>query len=289
MIEEEAAKDNIGEIQMQLPLDLATFILNEKRDVLAEITNRQNTQIVVLPNQHLETPQYKIKCIQKSGEDKNSTLSYKLVETPDSKMPAKRSTPTRSTEKPAVGSTFKGKGIKFRIVNGLKNLLGKIFKKNKVSKKPVIKTSTVRSRNVASKRTQSKRRPASRVGSVAKKPRDYHTERTQPKRTPRRRDGRTRYNTAKSPVNDDKKQLAPPSINTYPEISGERMKTDNIPASPKQQEPTGSVATKQAIPDNTRPTENIGFAQPNPVIHETKIPEPMPAIGNEKLPTKSEE
>ena len=90
MIEEEAAKDNTAEIQVQLPLDFATFMLNEKRNILTEITERQKVQITVLPNQHLETPHYKIKRIRLNEVARNGGLSYELIEIPDAKMPEKQ-------------------------------------------------------------------------------------------------------------------------------------------------------------------------------------------------------
>ena len=66
MLEEEAMKENTARVIAQLPIDVATFLLNEKRAVLEEIEKRHTTDIVLVPNLHLETPHYEINWIRAS-------------------------------------------------------------------------------------------------------------------------------------------------------------------------------------------------------------------------------
>lgn len=80
LIEEQSIKAGSAQIQVQLPLDHATYILNEKRHVLNEIQAKSQTEIVIIPNTHLATPQYQLKLIK--DEHSKNTLSFKQVKIP---------------------------------------------------------------------------------------------------------------------------------------------------------------------------------------------------------------
>src|SRR5690554_259419 len=60
LIEEEAAKENTGQIRAIVPVSVGTFLLNEKRALIAEIEARHQTRVVILPNPHMETPHYEV-------------------------------------------------------------------------------------------------------------------------------------------------------------------------------------------------------------------------------------
>ena len=60
LIEEEAAKENTGQIRAEVPLNVGSFLLNDKREVIADIENRHNARIVILPNPHMDTPHYEV-------------------------------------------------------------------------------------------------------------------------------------------------------------------------------------------------------------------------------------
>lgn len=131
MIEEEAVKDNTTEIHVQLPVDFATYMLNEKRDILTDITARHKTRIIVLPNQHLVTPQYKIKRVRSNEISKSNEFSYNLVDAPDTIMPEKSIIQARVIEKPAIQTTVVTKSNVGLIAN-LKNFISKFFKNNPI-------------------------------------------------------------------------------------------------------------------------------------------------------------
>ncbi len=84
LIEEEAIKEGSFEIQLQLPIEIATFILNEKREVLIQIQKRHGVNIVILPNPHLQTPNYQFTRIK--SDSKRNQASYKLIEEPEIKV-----------------------------------------------------------------------------------------------------------------------------------------------------------------------------------------------------------
>ena len=58
--QEDAMKDNSAIIQVQLPVEVATFLLNEKRADIHAIEQRMGVEVVLIPNIHLETPNYNI-------------------------------------------------------------------------------------------------------------------------------------------------------------------------------------------------------------------------------------
>jgi ribonuclease E len=60
ILEEEAMKENTGAIHCQVPVDVGTFLLNEKRVDIARIEMRHRINLLIVPNRHLETPQQEI-------------------------------------------------------------------------------------------------------------------------------------------------------------------------------------------------------------------------------------
>lgn len=81
--QEEAMKDNSAVIQVQLPVEAATFLLNEKRAEIHQIEERMGIEVVLIPNIHMETPNYSITRIRHDDvTDETSRASYKMVEIP---------------------------------------------------------------------------------------------------------------------------------------------------------------------------------------------------------------
>ncbi|MEZ0232843.1 MAG: Rne/Rng family ribonuclease [Methylophilaceae bacterium] len=81
--QEEAMKENSAIIQVQLPVEAATFLLNEKRAEIHKIEQRMGVQVVLIPNIHLETPNYNIARIRSDDVSEDTTrASYEMVELP---------------------------------------------------------------------------------------------------------------------------------------------------------------------------------------------------------------
>lgn len=58
--EEHAMKENTGQVLVQAPTEIATYLLNEKRRALSEIENRHDAPIVIVADEQLETPHYEV-------------------------------------------------------------------------------------------------------------------------------------------------------------------------------------------------------------------------------------
>ncbi|WP_456446919.1 ribonuclease E [Thiolapillus sp.] len=102
IVEEEALKENTGRVQAQLPVEVATFLLNEKRLPISEIESRHNIDVVLIPNKHLETPHYSIERIRRQDLPKDSGSSYNLVAEPEVAAAASQEQQRKQIEKPAV-------------------------------------------------------------------------------------------------------------------------------------------------------------------------------------------
>lgn len=57
-------KENSAAIHVQAPVDVAAFLLNEKRGEILKIETRHRVSVVLIPNKHLETPHYKLERIK---------------------------------------------------------------------------------------------------------------------------------------------------------------------------------------------------------------------------------
>ncbi len=83
IIQEQAMKENTGAIHVQIPVDVATFLLNEKRADIVAVESRLKVSIVLIPNIHLVTPHYKITRLRHDELNAldQSLSSYQLGET----------------------------------------------------------------------------------------------------------------------------------------------------------------------------------------------------------------
>ncbi|MDG6778294.1 Rne/Rng family ribonuclease [Thiomicrorhabdus sp. zzn3] len=79
LLEEESMKENTRRVTVQLPVDVATFLLNEKRNQITKIEDRHHLHILIVPNEHLETPQY-IMERTRNGDETSNGASYEIKE-----------------------------------------------------------------------------------------------------------------------------------------------------------------------------------------------------------------
>src|SRR3954466_4760192 len=78
-------KENTGAVHVQVPVDVASFLLNEKRAEIQKLESRLKVNIVLVPNQHLDTPHYKVQRLRHDelNEMEHVPSSYELVERPE--------------------------------------------------------------------------------------------------------------------------------------------------------------------------------------------------------------
>ncbi|MCX7945658.1 MAG: Rne/Rng family ribonuclease [Hydrogenophilus sp.] len=84
IIEEEAIKENTAAVYVQVPVDVGTFLLNEKRYDVARLEARHRVRIVIIPNRHIETPAHEVVRLRHDQIDNLDVrlISYELVTPP---------------------------------------------------------------------------------------------------------------------------------------------------------------------------------------------------------------
>jgi ribonuclease E len=82
---EEAMKENTGAVHVQLPVDVATFLLNEKRVDIHTIESRLKVNVVLIPNIHMETPNYTMTRLRHDELNQRDATepSYKMATLPE--------------------------------------------------------------------------------------------------------------------------------------------------------------------------------------------------------------
>lgn len=84
LLEEEAIKDRTAEVRAIVPIDVAAYLLNEKRVALSEIETLAKTRVLVIPNPNLETPHFEVTRLRDDEVDGDQQTSYKVeVAVPD--------------------------------------------------------------------------------------------------------------------------------------------------------------------------------------------------------------
>ena len=80
MIQEEAMKEHNATISAQLPIEVATFLLNEKRSDIFSLEQRLKVEIILIPNKHLESPNYSISSSKHDDVSSQTKASYEMME-----------------------------------------------------------------------------------------------------------------------------------------------------------------------------------------------------------------
>lgn len=102
IIEEEALKENTGRVHAQLPVEVAAFLLNEKRQAIAKLEERHDITVVLVPNKHFDTPHYEIERIRRQDEPNEEAASYRLATKPEAVEVPGAKPAARPVEQPAV-------------------------------------------------------------------------------------------------------------------------------------------------------------------------------------------
>ena len=77
-------KENTGAVHVQIPVAVATFLLNEKRADIQTIELRHKVNVLLIPNQHMETPVYQLSRLRHDqlNQEEIAIPSYRMVDAP---------------------------------------------------------------------------------------------------------------------------------------------------------------------------------------------------------------
>ncbi|MRX26936.1 ribonuclease E [Kangiella sp. HZ709] len=80
LVGDEAMKESTAEVHVIAPVELATFLLNEKRRKIEQIEKQQKVRIIVVPNPHMDTPHYEV--LRVKADETHQGSSYDMVDAP---------------------------------------------------------------------------------------------------------------------------------------------------------------------------------------------------------------
>ena len=265
IVEEESMKEKTARIIAQVPVDVAAFLLNEKREILFDIEKRQNIKVLMIPNRDMETPHYTVQRIRddETSEDLEQS-SYNLIDTTTDKTLENIVTPeTRKVtkEEPVVKSvapaTPRPAAAKSSQPNILARLWGLLFGTSKPKKTKPAKKAQRRTNGRNAGRNNQNRRPGQqnrRPGSSQQrnKQSDNKQKQQQAKKSTEPRENRDVKPNAKDGQQD--KQQNKSQDNQSQSRRGKRGgrrrgRNPNENTTTEQKEVNGNVATSPAQPE----------------------------------------
>src|SRR6202140_4762688 len=106
LIGEETRKDRTARLIVQVPVDVATYLINEKRDALRALEDKSHAQMVIVPNPHIQTPEYSIRRVRDDEAQlaENSQVSYQIPAAPEITEPGIAQDKKPQAETPAVAT-----------------------------------------------------------------------------------------------------------------------------------------------------------------------------------------
>jgi ribonuclease E len=103
IIQEEALKDNTAAVHVQVPVEVTSFLLNEKRTEITKIELKQRVTVLLVPNKHLETPNYKLERLRHDDPRlENLQASYTMIEEPDDEVGITRREKSKPKQEPVI-------------------------------------------------------------------------------------------------------------------------------------------------------------------------------------------
>ncbi len=294
IVEEESMKEKTSRIVAQVPVDVAAFLLNEKREILFDIEKRQNIRVLIIPNRDMETPHYTVQRIRDDETSEDATQSsYDLIDTSlDASLENMVTPETRKVtkEEPVVKSVSPATprpAVKSNQPNILVRLWRLLFgtgKSKKVSPAKKGQRPRTTGRNQSRRTGQQQRRPgktqqrkpaeskqkqqqpkkAAETRARDDKDKDSQSQARRGKRGGRRRGGRNQSdntNQQQASQQDEVKSSSPVQSQTKDVVAENKPATPT--ASPQKNQQTNPVAAKQSAEVKTDA----------PVFHETPKPE----------------
>ena len=235
--QEDAMKDNSAIIQVQLPVEVATFLLNEKRADIHAIEQRMGVEVVLIPNIHLETPNYNIVRVKHDDvTEETSRASYKMVELPaetsyiqNAEEVAKAVKPVAAVKgitpaAPAPISTEKlTSGTSVSLLTRIKNWLG--LSTSKANAEKTEESSREGNRNNRNRnRNRNDRNRGDRADKGASQ--DRPNRNNEAKRPAEAKPQEPRQQKPQQPRNEQQRNTAPAQVNVTAEIPGNEAATE---------------------------------------------------------------
>jgi ribonuclease E len=103
MVQEESMKDNTAAVHVQVPVEVVSFLLNEKRQEISRIELKQRLNVLLIPNPHLQTPNYKLERLRHDDPRLESfRASYTMIEEPADEVAITRREKAKAKQEPII-------------------------------------------------------------------------------------------------------------------------------------------------------------------------------------------
>jgi ribonuclease E len=187
IIQEESMKDNTAEVKVQVPVDVATFLLNEKRAELFGLEERLDVCVLLIPNIHLENPHYSVTRVRTDNVEEKTVPSYHQVQEPENigelpfsigqNKPVKpeaavkgihHTQPAPVIEKLSTGKTEPAPSIWKKLAGWLGNLLGSKTVESAIESTAIPEKAVKTVPQKKNQKTQTHERRQSRANRLAK-------------------------------------------------------------------------------------------------------------------------
>lgn len=258
LIEEEALKENTKQVHTIVPVQIASYLLNEKRKAISNIEKRHNVDVIVAPNEAMETPHFSVFRLR-DGEEVNE-LSYNLAkihcekdESTEESLLSRNVETTVVAEQPAVESAAVALSISeaaptpverksnepsllAKIIVKIKGLFASESEENKPKNNRTSRNSNRNPRRSQDRRTS--RRPRSENNEIERNEEQVRNVRERNQRRPRR--------------NLVEESIAESAVNSTPVFEAQDERTEQV----TQRRQRRDLRKRVRVEDNEVAVEN---------------------------------
>ena len=258
LIEEEALKENTKQVHTIVPVQIASYLLNEKRKAISNIEKRHNVDVIVAPNEAMETPHFSVFRLR-DGEEVNE-LSYNLAkihcekdESTEESLVSRNVETTVVAEQPAVESAAVALSISEAAPTPVErksnepSLLAKIIAKIKGLFASESEENKPKNNRTSRNSNRNQRRPQDRRTSRRARSENNETERTeeQVRNIRERNQRRPRRNLVEE-------SIAESAVNSTPVFEAQDEKTEQV----TQRRQRRDLRKRVRVEDNEMAVEN---------------------------------
>ncbi len=103
MVQEESMKDNTAAVHVQVPVEVTSFLLNEKRTEITKIELKQRVTVLLVPNKNLDTPNYRLERLRHDDPRlENLQASYTMIDDAEEEVGITRREKTKAKQEPVI-------------------------------------------------------------------------------------------------------------------------------------------------------------------------------------------
>jgi ribonuclease E len=103
MVQEESMKDNTAAVHVQVPVEVTSFLLNEKRTEITKIELKQRVTVLLVPNKNLDTPNYRLERLRHDDPRlENLQASYTMIDDVEEEVGITRREKAKAKQEPVI-------------------------------------------------------------------------------------------------------------------------------------------------------------------------------------------